>query len=95
MSNYFKVHKEQLYKIPDQLKDDKAILVEPFSCALGAINKVNIKNHSKILIVGAGLIGQSLLSLLKFFHGSNINVSIATKSEMHLKNKSQLPSNIK
>jgi len=57
-AEYFVVRPEWLHKVPEQLSDTQAALVEPFSCAYFAAMRVGNLNASDTAVVfGAGPIG--------------------------------------
>jgi threonine dehydrogenase-like Zn-dependent dehydrogenase len=55
-------HRSQLHPIPDDLPDDRAVLVEPLACAMHAALRVRPEPGASVLVVGAGTVG--LLTLL-------------------------------
>ncbi len=54
---YLKCHSDMVRKIPDNVTDDEAAMVEPSAVSLHAVNLADIKVGSKVLIVGGGIIG--------------------------------------
>jgi threonine dehydrogenase-like Zn-dependent dehydrogenase len=55
-------HRSQLHPIPDDLPDDRAVLVEPLACAVHAALRARPEPGASVLVVGAGTVG--LLTLL-------------------------------
>jgi threonine dehydrogenase-like Zn-dependent dehydrogenase len=55
-------HRTQLHPIPDDLPDERAVLVEPLACAVHAALRVRPEPGASVLVVGAGTVG--LLTLL-------------------------------
>jgi len=51
-------HVSQLYRVPDDVADDAAVLTEPFSVALHAILGAAVTAGERVLVIGAGSIGQ-------------------------------------
>ena len=76
-------NQNQLRSVHKNIKNELAILIEPLACSLGAIKKANIKNGDKILIIGAGIIGQGIIHLLRYFYKDKIKIVIATNSLNH------------
>ena len=70
-SNYIVRYQSQLETINKNLPNEKAILIEPLACSLGAIKKVSINEDDKILIIGGGIIGQGIAHLLRHIYGKN------------------------
>ena len=64
-SPYFLAHQSQLYKIPQQVSDENALLVEPFACGLHAALQHPPKDEERVLILGAGTIGLMMLAALR------------------------------
>lgn len=68
MSEKFRIEKRALLndtlKIPENLKDEEAIFIEPFACSLRAAKKGKAKPGKKFLQIGLGLNG--LLNCLAF-----------------------------
>ncbi len=58
-------HPFQVHKIPVQLSDEEAVLVEPFSCCLHAALQSFPKDNEKILIIGCGAIGLLTIAALR------------------------------
>ncbi|MFD1415049.1 zinc-dependent alcohol dehydrogenase [Oceanobacillus jeddahense] len=56
-SEYVAVPIENIHKIPDDLPDQLACLIEPLSVAYRAVNRANLKGDEKIYISGGGPIG--------------------------------------
>ncbi|WP_269622882.1 alcohol dehydrogenase catalytic domain-containing protein [Prochlorococcus marinus] len=52
-------------KIPDELDIEAAALGEPLACAINGVEKLNVKTHSRIMIIGGGPIGIMLGYLCK------------------------------
>lgn len=62
---YFVAHKSQLFKIPERLSLEEAVLVEPFAVALHAVLRRYPPNGAKVLVLGAGTIGLLTIAALK------------------------------
>jgi threonine dehydrogenase-like Zn-dependent dehydrogenase len=55
-------HRSQLFAVPDELPDERAVLIEPLACAVHAVQRAAIQPGERVLVVGAGAIG--LLTVL-------------------------------
>jgi threonine dehydrogenase-like Zn-dependent dehydrogenase len=55
-------HASQLHAVPDDLPNDKAVLIEPLACAVHTVRRAGIADGASVVIVGAGTVG--LLTLL-------------------------------
>lgn len=63
VAEYFRVRAEWLHKVPDELTDAQAALVEPFSVAYNALRAVGgVDPSDTVAVIGAGPIG--LLSIM-------------------------------
>jgi (R,R)-butanediol dehydrogenase/meso-butanediol dehydrogenase/diacetyl reductase len=62
-------------KIPDNLSDRDAATVEPLAVGLNAWKAAQVPPGASVLIIGAGIIGQSIAKWAKFFGASDIGVS--------------------
>ncbi|MDQ7911015.1 zinc-binding dehydrogenase [Phytohabitans sp. ZYX-F-186] len=56
-SRMFVAHGSQLHKVPDELDDERAVLVEPLACAIHSVRRVPIPDGASVLVVGAGTVG--------------------------------------
>ena len=52
-----KVRSDMVIKVPDEVSDEEAAMVEPTAVALHAIHLADIKVGDKVLVIGAGIIG--------------------------------------
>jgi (R,R)-butanediol dehydrogenase/meso-butanediol dehydrogenase/diacetyl reductase len=56
-AEYYVGEERFLYKIPDNMNWDTAILIEPLTCVLNIIEKAKIQLIDSVLVIGAGPIG--------------------------------------
>lgn len=62
---YALVHKSQLFKIPDSLSFEEAVLIEPLAVAIHGILRKLPKDNENCVVIGAGTIGLSTIASLK------------------------------
>lgn len=63
-AEYFVARPEWLHKVPDELSDSQAALVEPFSCAyFAAMRAGNVNASDTVVVFGAGPIGLSCVAV--------------------------------
>ena len=63
-AEYFVVRPEWLHRVPDELTDSQAALVEPFSCAyFAAMRAGNVNASDTVVVFGAGPIGLSCVAV--------------------------------
>ena len=55
-------HRSQLHPVPDDLSDERAVLVEPLACAVHTALRLAPRQGDHVLVVGAGAVG--LLAVL-------------------------------
>lgn len=79
-SPYFVAHKSQLYKIPEQVSDENALMIEPFAIALHAVLQNFPEDTDKVLIIGAGTIGLLTLVALRAL-GSQAKIVVLGKHD--------------
>jgi len=59
------IRSDMVMKVPDNVSDDEAAMIEPTAVALHAVNLGNIKNNDSVLVLGGGIIGQLSALLAK------------------------------
>ncbi len=50
-------HVSQLHAVPDDLPDERAVLVEPLACAVHIARRADLSDGGSALVVGAGAVG--------------------------------------
>lgn len=63
--SHFIAHETQLVKVPDEIPDEIAVLIEPASVSLHAVLKRPPKVGEKVLVIGAGTIGLNVIQFAK------------------------------
>lgn len=63
--DYYYASEGQLLKVPDEIKDEEAVLIEPFSVSLHSVLKRVPKENEKVLVIGAGMIGLGIVQFIK------------------------------
>ncbi len=58
-------HRSQLYPVPADLPDERAVLVEPLACAVHTAVRAGIRTGDRVLVVGAGPVGLFALLALR------------------------------
>jgi threonine dehydrogenase-like Zn-dependent dehydrogenase len=77
-SKMFVAHRSQLHAVPDEIPDERAVLVEPLACAVHASFRGNVEPNADVLIVGAGSIGVLTLLAVKELTSAG-TVTVAAK----------------
>ncbi|MBI4719049.1 MAG: alcohol dehydrogenase catalytic domain-containing protein [Planctomycetes bacterium] len=58
-------HRSQVYRVPPELSDTAAVLIEPFACALHAAMRVSPDATDRVLVLGCGAIGLLTIAALR------------------------------
>lgn len=64
-SRSFIAHPAQLFRVPENVSDENALMVEPFAIGLHTALVANPQPHEIVLIVGTGTIGLTTLAALR------------------------------
>ena len=81
------IQRGALVKIPDELSDEEAALIEPFSCCLHGVLRANVRPGDTILVIGAGPIGLAHTKLLRLLGASYIIASDVVDSRLEVAKK--------
>lgn len=79
-SPFFITHKSQLYKVPDNVSNENAVLVEPFSIGLHAVIRHFPQDTDTVLVVGVGVIGIMVIVALRAW-GSKARIIAIDKAD--------------
>ncbi|HDP26326.1 MAG TPA: hypothetical protein ENN34_12920 [Deltaproteobacteria bacterium] len=64
-SPYMVMHRTQPFKVPTELSDDEAVLIEPLACAVHGVRKHAPEKGDRILVLGCGTIGLLTIAVAK------------------------------
>jgi threonine dehydrogenase-like Zn-dependent dehydrogenase len=64
-SGGFVAHESQVYRVPDGMSDEAAVLIEPFACALHAALRANLTEDDTALVIGCGAIGLLTIAAIR------------------------------
>jgi L-iditol 2-dehydrogenase len=77
-SPHFVAHRSQLFPVPENVSDENALMVEPFSVALhSTIHNFPDDDHT-VLVLGAGVVGLCIVAALRTL-GSGAQVIVVAK----------------
>jgi (R,R)-butanediol dehydrogenase / meso-butanediol dehydrogenase / diacetyl reductase len=62
-------------KVPLELSDDSAAMIEPMAVGLGAWKAANVASGASVLIIGAGVIGLAIAKWASFFGAGDVGIS--------------------
>lgn len=63
-AEYLTLPLENLHAVPDSVPDEKAVFVEPIAAAFEILEQIEIKPTDRVLVVGAGRLGQLVAQAL-------------------------------
>lgn len=63
---YYIAHKSQLFKVPDKLKSEEAVLVDPLASAIHPVLVNFPRDSEKVLIIGMGIVGLLMVAFLRY-----------------------------
>jgi threonine dehydrogenase-like Zn-dependent dehydrogenase len=62
-SEAFVAHEVQVHRVPENLSDEEAVLIEPFACALHAV--LRVPPQKQVLVLGCGTMGLLTIAALR------------------------------
>lgn len=81
-SEYTTWFPKSIYKLPENIEQDEAALIEPFTVGLHAVLLTEIKPEDKILILGGGIIGLSISEWVRLYGASEITITEMNKKKI-------------
>ncbi|MGE4282484.1 MAG: zinc-binding dehydrogenase [Clostridia bacterium] len=75
---YYVAHHSHLYKVPEGVADEAAVMVDPICSALHPVMNNFPDDHEKILIVGSGVIGLLVVGCIRAL-GSKCDITVMAK----------------
>lgn len=75
LAEKIKVRSDMVLKVPDNVSDEEAAMVEPTAVALHGIHLADVKVGSKVLVIGGGIIGLMSAMFAKMEGASFVAVS--------------------
>ncbi|CAG4948972.1 unnamed protein product [Parnassius apollo] len=87
-AQYVLVPQDQVYALPDEITTEQAGLCEPYSCISHGFDRASpLSIGSKILIVGAGIIGNLWVTILHHQGHREVTVSEMNKARLEIVKK--------
>ena len=69
---YMVVPEKDCYLLPDFLKDEDAVMIEPTTIAVQAYNRAELCAEDNLMIIGAGALGNSILRIARLYHPNKL-----------------------
>ena len=79
-SEYFVGFQDQMFKIPEVIPDEHAVLTEPLAVAVHAVLESPPKRNDCVIVIGAGIIGLMTILVIKHFFPTVTIISVARYS---------------
>ena len=79
-SQFYLAHESQVHKVPENVNDKNAVLVEPFTIGIHAVLRHFPKDNETIIVIGTGVIGLMVIIALRAL-GSKVKIIAMDKSE--------------
>ncbi len=64
-SEYVVAHHSQLFRVPDDMPDDHAVLFDPLCVGLHAVLMAGLEDSQTVLVIGSGIIGLSVIQMIR------------------------------
>ncbi len=75
-AEYAVVPAKQVYVVPDDLPNEVAVFAEPLAVSLHGIKQASIQKSDKVLVFGAGVVGQLCLQLALQYSENIVNCDL-------------------
>lgn len=84
---YVVVHESQIFKIPDSISFEDALIAEPLAGSIHGVLKNLPKDDDKVIVVGCGIMGLSTILALKVFSKCKIIALDTRQSQLDIATK--------
>lgn len=78
-AEYLVVHRSQVYRVPDAVSDESAVLTEPLAVGIQAVLDNRPQEGEKVLVIGGGVIGTMVIKAIRGL-GIGCEVTVAEPS---------------
>jgi L-iditol 2-dehydrogenase len=83
-ANYVTIHEDFAFALPDSVSDEEGALMEPLSVAVWACQKAGVRAGDRVLVTGAGPIGQLSAQTARAFGATEITVTDVNPHRLEL-----------
>lgn len=84
MAEYVKVPFKNVVKVPDSMSFAEAAFVEPMACVVHGMNRLQLKVGERVLLFGAGAMGQQLVQSVKMAGASELVVVDVSQDKLNM-----------
>jgi L-iditol 2-dehydrogenase len=83
-TDYFAIHEDFAFALPDELSDETGALMEPLSVGIWACRKADVRGGDRVLITGAGPIGLLAMQVARAFGATHVEISDVNEHRLAL-----------
>ncbi|WP_164667218.1 zinc-dependent alcohol dehydrogenase family protein [Virgibacillus doumboii] len=84
MAEYVKVPSKNVVKIPDSMSFAEAAFIEPMACVVHGMNRLQLQVGDRVILFGAGAMGQQLVQSVKMAGASEIVVVDISQNKLDM-----------
>ncbi|MBS4206869.1 zinc-dependent alcohol dehydrogenase family protein [Bacillus sp. FJAT-50079] len=84
MAEYVSVPSKNVVKIPDSLSFEAAAFIEPMACVVHGMNRLQLQVGDRVVLFGAGAMGQQLVQSLKMAGASELIVVDISEKKLEM-----------
>ncbi|HEX7058060.1 MAG TPA: zinc-dependent alcohol dehydrogenase family protein [Bacilli bacterium] len=84
MAEYVKVPAKNVLKIPDSMSFAEAAFVEPLACVVHGMNRLNLQAGNRVILFGAGAMGQQLVQAMAHAGASELVVVDVSREKLNM-----------
>jgi 2-desacetyl-2-hydroxyethyl bacteriochlorophyllide A dehydrogenase len=84
MAEYVKIPAKNVIKIPDTMSFPEAAFIEPMACVVHGMNRLQLQVGDRVLLFGAGAMGQQLIQSVKMAGASEIVVVDVSQGKLNM-----------
>ena len=83
-AEFVPIHEDFAFALPDELSDEEGALMEPLSVGVWACQKAGVSAGDRVLVTGAGPIGQLAMQCARAFGATEVTVSDVNPHRLEL-----------
>jgi L-iditol 2-dehydrogenase len=87
-ADFVAIHEDFAFALPDSLSDEEGALMEPLSVGVWACQKAGVSAGDRVLVTGAGPIGQLAMQCALAFGATDVTVSDVNERRLALAERS-------
>jgi 2-desacetyl-2-hydroxyethyl bacteriochlorophyllide A dehydrogenase len=84
MAEYVKVPFKNVVKVPDSMSFAEAAFIEPMACVVHGMNRLQLQVGDRVLLFGAGAMGQQLVQSVKMAGASELVVVDVSQDKLNM-----------